>query len=118
MVAPAVGANGIAAAKSAPIVTTVILEIHRSDGRTVPESYLGAAAARARRPAGRTPSMAPRPLRVLVGPAGSVSSVRVFRRLSSSHRGWRAPADDPASPDRRPGPVLRRGVGTAERRSL
>src|ERR1700691_6064903 len=58
------------------------------------------------------------PLRVLVGLAGSFLSVHVVRRLSSSHRGWRAPANNPVSPGRRPGPASHRAARTDEQRSL
>ena len=52
-------------------------------------------------------------LRVLVGHAGSFLSVHVVDRLSSSHRGARAPADNPVSPGRRPGTASHRAARTA-----
>jgi hypothetical protein len=58
------------------------------------------------------------PLRVLVGHAGSFLSVHVVRRLSSSHRGGRPPANNPVSPGRRPGTGSHRAARTDERRSL
>jgi hypothetical protein len=58
------------------------------------------------------------PLRGLVGHAGSFLSRHVVRRLSSSHQVWRAPANNPVSPGRRPGTASHRAARTDERRSL
>jgi hypothetical protein len=54
MVAPAVGANSIAADANAQIVAIIIFELLGNGGRTVAERYISAAAERARRPAERT----------------------------------------------------------------
>src|SRR6478752_2181915 len=56
------------------------------------------------------------PLRALVGHAASFLSTRVVRHRWWSHRGWCAPADNPASQGHRSAPAPRRAARIRQRR--